>query len=247
MRNRLAISVLTLSFFLPFARTETETPGSAAKTLEAEMETAGAEKVSFPLLETSEGEIYRDVSVIRADEEGLVFKHEKGVARVSFFHLSSALQERFNFDPVTGMNAYQKNLERERRVRKERMLSEQKRLAALEEEAEKERLYETAQRDWYPIEATIVRSTKDGLYARVWRIIFIPTKEKSTLGFERDGPPRRTTQRYGDGKIFLKGATMDKKTAIRWLGYLDPSSSGFRIDPTTGKKTVPVHLAVRAR
>ncbi|MEX2579671.1 MAG: hypothetical protein WD342_11490 [Verrucomicrobiales bacterium] len=205
---------------------------------------AAAGEPDFEVLESGDGTLLEDCRVMRVETDGLVLQHREGVAHVSFFDLPREVQERYDFDPVEALRAYKERTATERERRQRALLATEKRKAAEQRAAAEKERYEMARREWMPAEATIVETKDDGSYAKARRITLVPTKTVSTLGFEREGPPKRVLKSFGAGTVFLKLSAPAANPGARWRGYIDPVSRGTVVDPASGLETVPVHHAV---
>lgn len=201
----------------------------------------------FVRITTKAGLTYEDCFLKSTDAEGIVIQHRNGLVRLSLFDLSPELQEKFDFDPVSAMKAYRENEAKSREVRKQRILETARLQAEAERAATAEAMRFVAEKEWLPIEATIKRVTDDGAYAQVKEIVFLPTTQISTLGFENPGPPKRIARRFGTGLVFLQGVNHRFVKGEIWKGYMDPSSIRRVKHLETDQNTVPVHLAVPPR
>lgn len=183
----------------------------------------------YEKLTTKNGAEFFQCKVLRAVPSGLVVEHTKGVARLSFFDLPETVQKEWGFDPFAAMDHFKAEEERERQARwrmfweKQQYESEQARLS------DEERLRELAEREWIPIEATVISRADGGetLVALCRRVVFEKTKKKSTLGFEIDGPLRRSLVLLKDDPLLLKMAIPGDESKVvgqTWKGYLDPVS-----------------------
>ena len=199
---------------------------------------------TYDRIVTKDGREFLDCRVKRADEEGLVIAHTGGMARISFFDLSSEIQETYDFDPVVAMQAYRENQERERELRKQRNLEAARLKAEAERKSAAAALQARAEKEWIPVEAHVVSARENGAYALVEKIRFEPTTVISKLGFENPGPPKRITEPIGDGLLFLRSIAQHFKPGELWQGYMEPFSTAMNPHPDTGEKSVPVHLAV---
>jgi len=200
--------------------------------------------IEFEELQVEGGKVYRDCKVTASDAEGFLIRHSGGMARISFFDVGKEIQEQFDFDPVEALRIYKTRLEEERMRRKQLLLETEKQKAAIARRdaiREQERI---AREEWIPVQAEIIDQTETGLFVNAQRITFVPTKVKSTLGFERDGPPKRILKPFSSGTIFLEKAKMSDSVEGKWLGYVHPQSAKGTSHPKFPKKTVPVHLAV---
>jgi len=209
----------------------------------------GEEPPDFARLTVGDDTVYRDCHVVRAESDALVIRHDRGVARVSLFDLPSDIQEKYEFDPVTAMAQYKRDLERQRVLKKTLLHEAEKAKAAEAARQAEERLQREAEQTWVPAEGRILLRRPDGLFVAAQRIVMVPTKTKSTLGLPIDGPPRRELAPFSSesGTVFLAGATPLEGHPY-WQGYIEPFSSGqrtLRIRATA--RPVPVHRAVNRR
>ena len=51
-------------------------------------------------LETIDGRVFHDVTIVGIDPNGILFKHARGAGKVRFVELSPEIQAHFGFDPV---------------------------------------------------------------------------------------------------------------------------------------------------
>ncbi|MGY8643015.1 MAG: hypothetical protein ACKVJU_18205 [Verrucomicrobiales bacterium] len=68
--------------------------------LQADDSLAAAAGIELSTLETISGNVFRDVELITADENGLLFRHSKGTAKVDFTDLNYNLREMFEPEPA---------------------------------------------------------------------------------------------------------------------------------------------------
>lgn len=201
----------------------------------------------FETLELKDGTVLEQCFVTRVETEGLIVRHTKGMAHVSFFDLDNETQEKYGFDPVAAMAAYKERLEKERNLRKEEVLKSARRNAEEERRLAEEARYELAQEEWIPCEALVVQSTTSGSYVFAKQIVLYPTEVQSTLGFVRPGPPKRKLKRFGLGMIFLKNIEPIPVAGSSWQGYINPVTATMAPDPDTGEETIPIHSAISKR
>lgn len=204
----------------------------------------GEQLPDFPALTLKDGTVLKNCFVTRVETDGLVIRHDQGLAHVSFFDLDHEIQEKYAFDPVAAMALYKKRLETQREQRKQRLLEAEKAKAEKQLELAEERRYEIAQSEWIPCEAYVFRSNTKGCYVHAKQIVFVPTETRSTLGFVVPGPPKRKLKSFSHGMIFLKNITPIPKAGAKWLGYIDPVSIEEAPHPETGDKTIPIHSAI---
>jgi len=214
---------------------------------QSEDEQATNRKPDFEILETKKGEIFRNCFVSRVEKDGLIIKHDGGMARVSLFDLAPAIQGKFNFDPIEAMEAYKRDQALEREQRKQILLETEKYKAAEQRKAAQEALYLIAENEWPPAEGIILTKTAEGIVVDLYRISLIPTKEISTLGFEREGPPKRQLNKFSAGNVFLRHVGQDQAIGDKWRGYVDPAPYQQPLGPKTTEQTYPVHRAVTKR
>ena len=211
--------------------------------------TAGAQEVvpesikkpDFPELTTKDGRVFRNAFVTGVEPDALLLRHEGGLARVSLFELEAGIQARYDFDPVTALRAYQKNLETDRERRKTQLLEAEKFRAGVEKAQAAQETLQMAKIEWTPVEATVLKITDEGALIRAQRITMVPTKVRSTLGFLNDGPPERVLEPFSPGAVLLKDPPPSLKRGHRWKGYLNPVPDGFVIDPASGLPTIAAH------
>lgn len=198
----------------------------------------------FPELIMKDGRVLRNGIVTRVEPDALLIRHDGGIARVSLFELSPVIQARYNFDPVTALKVYQKNLDADRDRRKTQLLEAEKHRAAVEKaQAEREALM-LARTEWVPVEATVLKVTEAGALISAKRITMVPTKVRSTLGFLNDGPPERVLVPFSPAAVLLKSPSPTLKRGDLWKGYLNPAPDSFVIDPANGLATVAAHSGV---
>ncbi len=205
--------------------------------------------VDFAELSTGTGRLFKNVSVTRVEADAILIQHEDGVARVSLFDLSPELQRKYDFDPVSALRVYQQHLVEDRERRKT-MLLESLRYQAAEERAQAKReLARIARAEWLPVEATVVRSTDEGLLIRAKRIVMKPTQVRSTLGLLREGPPEKTLIPFDPPLVLLQNPLEENPSKMwisgeSWKGYLNPYADRFVIDPDSGFPTIPTHRGI---
>jgi len=202
-------------------------------------------KADFATLETKDGTVLHKCFVSRVETDGLVVRHSGGVAHVSFFDLPPDIQKKYDFDPVTALKDYKSRIAIDRSRRKQMLLETEKQKAAEVRVLAELELYEIAKREWIPAEATIIAKREKGFFARARKIVLVPTKVISKLGFENDGPPKRELRQFGPGIIFLKQTAPGAVPGGKWQGYIDPVSLETRDFPPAGPGKVPVHNAVK--
>ena len=159
-----------------------------------------------------------------------------GMAKISFFDLDSEFQRKHGFDPVEALDRYEKEKELQKKLKWERFWEAQEFEAKKAEEEAREKLIKVPKRSWIPVEAKILSITNNGGYAAAKQITFVPTKTKSTLGFEIDGPPRKTLVRMKPDVIFLQVAGIQRG---EWEGYIEPEPRDTVQHPFKPKDEVP--------
>jgi len=200
----------------------------------------------FAKLSTKEGKVYKDCFVTRVEVDAITIRHSRGMARISLFSLSKELQDRYNFDPIAASRKADADEKIQRKTHWKLFWKKQKYEAAAAQKLAAAKLYQTAKQSWYPVEASIVKFKDSGAYVRARRILFLPTKVKSTLGFTVDGPPRRSTVPMSSGLIFIQNP-FGKITALpgrKWKGYVESFPSGQAPNLSSGKEPVPRHRAL---
>ncbi|MCP5539568.1 MAG: hypothetical protein H7A53_03980 [Akkermansiaceae bacterium] len=204
----------------------------------------------FESLKTTKGKEYRDCVLVRAEPDALVIRHAGGMARVSFFELPKEIQDRFGFDPFEAIEAMNQLNRRNRETRWRMFWERQKHEAEQAELADARSLVATAESEWVPVEASVIQVFADGSFlASCQRVVFEPTKTKSKLGFEIDGPPRRKLVKFGSGRLVLRPELSAEKPSLAktWKGYLCPWPEGKRDVSYRGTRTeFPSHRAVPA-
>jgi len=184
------------------------------------------EKVSdpFPLkLETKKGLVLHDCKLKRVESDALIIEHRDGVARVLLFDLDETFQSQYGFDPVAAMEKYKIDQKVQREQKWQRFWEAQQYRETVAQQEERQKLLEQAKTSWTPVEATVKKVTKDGIFVSAKRITFIPTKTKSTLGFEIDGPLRKTLVPMDPDVIFIRNTNTNHG---RWEGYVETFPSG---------------------
>ncbi|MCB1230005.1 MAG: hypothetical protein KDN19_07060 [Verrucomicrobiae bacterium] len=186
---------------------------------------------AYDSLTAKDGTVYQDCKVIRAEPSALLVRHRGGMARLSFFDLPESVQQEWGFDPFAAMEHYKAENERERALRwklfweRQEYESEQARIAA------EEKLRDTAEREWIPVEGVVISRIEGGaaIVARCSRVTFQKTKTKSTLGFEIDGPPKRVLVPFAEKAVILHIAVPADHlppAGGKWRGYVDPIAEG---------------------
>tara|TARA_R110000850_G_scaffold64695_29_gene145110 strand:- start:674 stop:1381 length:708 start_codon:yes stop_codon:yes gene_type:complete len=201
----------------------------------------------YERLESKDGRTFEECHVKRVESDALIIEHRDGMARISFFDLSPEIQSAYDFDPIEALAAYKKNIAMERELRKNQLLESEKQRAEAQHQAEKEQFYEEAKREWIPSKGTIIKVNGQGAYAELWRISFVPTKETSVLGFEKEGTPKRVMKKIGKGLVFLKQVGPDFSPGDKWEGFVDPISKEYTISPKSRKNDIPVYRCVSRR
>ncbi|MDF1751336.1 MAG: hypothetical protein P1U89_01035 [Verrucomicrobiales bacterium] len=201
-----------------------------------------SEEVEFPTeFTTKTGEVYLDCKVKRIESDSLIIVHRGGIAKVSFFDVSEALQKKHNFDPVAAMEKYHRDQKIQKELKWQRFWKAQEYEANEAAKADRERFLGEVKATWIPIEAVIQKRSEGGAFVRAKRIAYIPTKEKSALGFEIDGPLRKTLVPIQPNVIFLETTGINSGY---WKGYLEPVSNGTRPHPYANRDEVPSYRAV---
>lgn len=190
-------------------------------------------------IRTIQGAVYSDCQVLRVETDALLIRHRNGMAKVSFFDLDTDLRKRYGFDPVAGMKKRRTDLEQQRERRWEQFWEREKWESEKKSRQELEDFQAKARREWMPITARVLRRTDRGAFVQASRITFVPTKTKSTLGFEIDGPPKKQLVPFKPDVIFIEATGIDGEF---WQGYLDPVT---RESISNGHdESIPVHRAV---
>jgi hypothetical protein len=200
----------------------------------------------FAELVTTSGKSYRNVFVTKVEADAILIRHADGLSRVSLFDVSEEIQVRYHFDPVEGMKTYRKNLAENRERQKELFLAGEKQRAEAIRRAAEEELLALAKREWVPVVAVILNIEETGAKVRAKRIVFVPTKVRSALGFLNDGPPEIQYENFSEKPVFLKMDPSKLKSGMKWKGYLNPIPDRFVVDPATGLPTIPAHAGVSA-
>lgn len=195
----------------------------------------------FEVLTTVQGKKYYDCTVKRVDVDGLFIEHRDGLGKVSFFDLDESIQNQFEFDPIAGIKRYQESLKRKRDLKWQRFWTEEKEEAEAAARAEREQFLAIVRETWLPVEARMVRRGENGAFVRASQIVWEPTKTRSKLGFEVDGPPRKKLVRINPGVIFIE--TEDIKTGL-WTGYIEPDPVGYTSQSGDGLANTPIYRAV---
>lgn len=203
----------------------------------------------YPVLKTEKGEVYRNCFVKKVDPDGLVLQHSEGVAHVSFFELSADIQEKYDFDPVAALQEYKTRIAQQRETRKELLIEAEKFKAAEARADAVRKLYQVAKVDWIPAEGRIVAIREDGIFVRAQQVVMVPTTVISTLGFENEGPPKRTLQNFGDGLTYLRIEDHEPridtwKRGSKWKGYIEPVTLEKTTFVSSDESGVPVHRAL---
>ena len=210
----------------------------------------GAEEENLPTeqdsppptkLVTKKGKVYYNWKVKRVETDALTIEHSKGIARVSFFELDEKMREEHGFDPVEALKKYKLDQKRKREEKWKRFWERQKFESVEEEKKERESLVKTAKTDWMPVEATVIRRDEKGAYVRAKKIKFVPTTVKSTLGFDVEGPPRKTLVRMTPDVIFIQTTEF---SGVYWKGYLEPFPMEMVPHPYLKDNVVPSYRAV---
>lgn len=203
------------------------------------------DKADFAELKTTDGTTLLDCRVKRVDADGLVVEHSKGVSHLSFFDLPTQIQKQYDFDPVAALEEYNTRIAAERMRRKEMLLEVEKQKAEAIRIAARDERYEIAKAEWIPAEGKIALKRDDGFFLSAKRIVMVPTKVISKLGFENEGPPKRELHRFGF--VYLAVENDDVVSGITWQGYIDPVTVRTTHFPPTGERDVPIHRAVTLR
>ena len=199
------------------------------------------------ILETKKGIVYHNCYVSRVEIDGIVIKHDGGMARISLFDLHASIQDYFNFDPVAAMAAYKRDKEVDRKLRKQVLLETEKFKAAEKRRAAQKELESLAVKNWIPAEGTIVKKTKEGIELPLYRIVLVPTEEISTLGLKREGPPKRQLHKFNAENVILMHVGEDQSIGDKWQGYVDPAPYRQPLAPYPKKQNIPVHRAISKR
>jgi type II secretory ATPase GspE/PulE/Tfp pilus assembly ATPase PilB-like protein len=184
------------------------------------------EKILDPFpskLETKKGLVFYDCKLKRVETDALIIEHRDGVAKVLMFDLDESFQIRYQFDPVAAMEKYKIDQKVQREEKWQRFWEAQQYQATAAEQEELQKLREYAKSFWTPIEATIRKTTKDGIYVSAKRITFVPTKTKSTLGFEIDGPLIKKLVPFDHNVIFIRNTNTNRGL---WEGYVETFPTG---------------------
>lgn len=208
---------------------------------------SGPAKPEFETLETRKGRVYHNCYVSRVETDGLVIKHDGGLARVSLFDLNPSIQARYNFDPIEAMDAYKRDQAAQRQLRKQILLQTEKFKATQKRKAAREQLYLVSEKEWMPCQGTILTHTANGIVIDLYQISLVPTTEISKLGFEREGPPKRQLNKFGAGNIFLRHVGEGLAVGDKWRGYVDPAPYRQPLGHKHEKQRHPVHRAFTKR
>ncbi len=209
-------------------------------------DTVGAD---FEELKTESGEVFVNVFVKRVESSALVIRHKGGIARVSLFDLSPAIQAKYHFDPVTAMKADLTQSAGEQERQKTLILESRRREAELERARRESDLIRLARDEWVPVEATVEEIVNGGIVIKAKRITLVPTQTRSTLGFLRDGPPKRVLEPFTPELLILKEVVPSEnsetlKVGEVWRGYLNAVRDAHRTDLKSGTRQLPVHQGV---
>lgn len=206
----------------------------------------------YEKLTLKDGTSFLDCRIIRAEPDGLLVEHSAGVAKLSFFDLSEAVQAEWGFDPFRAMDFYKASQETERAQRWRLFWERQQFESEQAKKRDQELLQEKAEREWIPVEAEVIRKVDEIRFlARCKRITFQPTKTRSKLGFEIDGPPKRVLIPFAKGPVILQLAVEGSKLpkpGETWKGFVHPNGAG---QETYSVRGVPgsarTHLAAPAK
>lgn len=207
---------------------------------------------TYDELTLRDGSVYEKCRVIRADPDALLVEHSRGMARLSLFELPVTVQEEWGFDPFKATEHFKAEAARQRGLRWRLFWERQEYESEQARQQDEERLLATAAREWIPVEATVLQRLEDGsLVARCQQVTFKKTKTKSTLGFEIDGPPKRTLVPFGNGPLILRVAVSSgapPNTGSVWKGFVHPVSEGEMSYHTRGQSyQAPAHAAAPAK
>ncbi len=217
---------------------------SAAKGLSQEAKTPP--QPDFAEIRTTTGKVYKNCFVKKVEPDALTIRHTKGMARISFFSLNKELQNKYNFDPITAVKKANLDEENRRKTHWKLFWEKQQYEASEANRVAAAKLYQKAKRTWHPIQGQIVRLQNGGAYINANRIVFIPTKMKSTLGFTVDGKPKKVITPMTPGLIFIQNPHGKITTAPgqKWEGYIEPFSTDKVANLSNGKETIPLWRAV---
>lgn len=200
------------------------------------------EEVSFPSEFTNKkGVTFHDCEIKRVEEDAIIIEHQGGMARVSLFDVSKELQKKYDFDPVAAMEKYKRDIETQRKLKWKRFLEGQKHEAAMARAESKEKFAEKVKATWIPVVATVHELKNGGAFVSASQIKYVPTKTKTTLGFEIDGPPRKTLVPMSPNVIFIKAAGIKLP---KWQGYLEPLAHESIPHPLIKDDEIPSYRAV---
>ncbi len=211
--------------------------------------TATTVGVDFGELKTQHGEVFVNVTVKRIESNALVIQHRDGMARVSLFELSPSIQEKYQFDPIAAMKADLARKAEEKERLAVLLLENSRRQAALETARAESELIQMAKAEWVPVEATVIGIENGSVIVEAKSITLVPTQARSTLGFLKEGPPKRVLERFGRGPLLLdevvSPARSDNlKVGDIWRGYLNPIPEKQIPNPKFGTYHYPVHRGV---
>ncbi len=211
---------LKVSLALPFtALIGIGSPGVSA----SEMETA-----TVPAhIETLDERQFDDCRLIRAEPDALLIRHSKGIARLPFPVLDDELKKTFHYDPGKAYEAAYAHYEKEQQLRKWKFREEETVRAMREHEA----VMESIKSSWIPAEATVIRTTKNGVYVTAMQII-------------RNDGSGRILKPFGPGCLFLPENSSDLRPGSLWMGYICPSPDDTVLDLNGEMFTVPFHQAL---
>ena len=195
----------------------------------------------YTQIKTRQGRIFHDCAVKRIEIDALVVQHREGIAKVSFFDLGEELQRAYDFDPVAALKKYKADRERMRELKWRQFWANAKHEAEQVEQAEREKFLEEVKATWTPVEAAVLQTSAQGAWVRAQRICFVPSRSVSKLGFERNGPLRKTLVPWRPDVIFIAAPGI---SGDRWRGYLEPAASGTRPHPLRKDDRVPSYRAV---
>tara|TARA_R110002096_G_scaffold346131_8_gene539580 strand:+ start:214 stop:921 length:708 start_codon:yes stop_codon:yes gene_type:complete len=191
----------------------------------------------FEVLETKDGLHFEDCFVTRVETDTLLIRHRGGMAQISLFDLDSTIQEKYEFDPIAALSAYKATQAKDRELRKQMLIETEKRRAERHFQAGKDARYKMAKNEWIPATGKLLHISKDKVLVDLWKIEMVPTKEISTLGFEREGPPKRKLSKFGTGSVLLKGIGEGLSLGDDWKGFVNPfphtDSNNAGISPST--------------
>lgn len=196
---------------------------------------------ALPELRTKKGEVFYDCVVKRIEEDAVTIQHREGVARVSFFDLDERMQSDQEFDPVAAMKKYKVDRKNLRDLKWRQFWARQKYEAEVAEREEQSKFLQEVKTKWTPVEANVLETAPGGAFVRAKVITFQKTKTKSTLGFEREGPLRKSLVPFKPSVIFITASGISGKI---WAGYLEPAASGTRPHPLREFDRVPIYRAV---